>query len=975
MLPSIQTWVAAKTLPLPSIHNSSFRLSVALLVLCQLIISTAAAQVDRSSEPEWIRGAGKSLEMLLSGRLQSVDGASVGQAAVEVKIKYNSRIFETQQLEVDNGRFSVWLPVGKYRWYSIIIDAKCEDGARGSRTIVRQQLRQLVKDGLVMQVVRPTEEVEFRLEHQGKPVAEAKVKITLQNGTVLWSQSDAQGVAQVQLIDHEQIDRVAAWGNSSLIGGISQKSNWQDLPSKELPMYRCRTYVIQVKDTDQQPIVNARLRAYGYSEERNFFFPPDEFELVTDESGQAVFPWLPDLENLRTHVSFLDEQWHISERVPSEDEYQLTGKRAAGRHLITGNVTGGSEFVGGFAIKLGSFQHEEEGRIDFAYAMTNSDGSFSAEVLPDATYAVFLEDDQWVSKAVDLVAYESDIKQKRSPVLMLAKGVPVRIKLTQGSAERPMPHTFMNINSNHSFSWMENGGRRSGSLGRNSNDSTNQQGILDIVAPEGPLEVSVYLDDWRGSKEIEVQRGQRNEVHIHRKVDEAVPFTGQIIPPDGADTQVANLQVHIKGIDGESGDDFKVKTDASGKFEVNTTATKLGAIVFTDDKKFAGSLAVKDLTSTAKIQLYPTKSYSGQIIDPDGQPVANHNVWASIKVKDKREFGTPYPTVFYTRLSQKTDATGKFQLDGLPCKAEILLGTDTLDLKPSEFSLIDEVYFLPTDEDRSKIKTIGDTAANSAPKQIKQLYEEKLRDCRLNDFHLMVMIHDSSNKSHSEFINRHLMDYAKQPAVSTFMQLKIDKAELEKAVHKDFIANLDWDSSTGVKAVVYSGEGKVLGRQDFDPAEDASSGLAFRFVEDLQPQAKDALAKWENASKIAAKENKLVWIRTGSRYCGPCFRLSRWLDDHKEVLEKDFVLVKVDTRDINGIEVADSLSDGRSVGVPFHAIFTPDKERVTDSYGPIGNIGFMSGLEGKRHFKKMMRLARKRITEAELQQLLDSLSD
>lgn len=133
--------------------------------------------------------------------------------------------------------------------------------------------------------------------------------------------------------------------------------------------------------------------------------------------------------------------------------------------------------------------------------------------------------------------------------------------------------------------------------------------------------------------------------------------------------------------------------------------------------------------------------------------------------------------------------------------------------------------------------------------------------------------------------------------------------------------------------------------------------------------------KWGQASARAEEAGKLVWIRTGARYCGPRFRLNRWLDDHRDVLEKDSVLVKVGARDISSVGVVEKLSNGRSVGLPFHAIFAPNENRTTDSHGPIGNIGGMAGVEGKQHFRKMLELACTRISREEIESLLDSIDN
>jgi hypothetical protein len=104
--------------------------------------------------------------------------------------------------------------------------------------------------------------------------------------------------------------------------------------------------------------------------------------------------------------------------------------------------------------------------------------------------------------------------------------------------------------------------------------------------------------------------------------------------------------------------------------------------------------------------------------------------------------------------------------------------------------------------------------------------------------------------------------------------------------------------------------------------------------------------------------------------------LSRWIDDHREVLGKDFILLKIDDiRDLNGQTIAKRLTKGRSVGVPFHAIFDANEKLVADSEGPLGNIGGISGFEGKRHFKKMLDAGCVKITPQEIQALLDSLED
>lgn len=319
--------------------------------------ANAAPQNNDLELPEWIRGSGDELEVLLSGSLKRDDGRAVEEAVVSVAIKHNSQTFETLTPEVTDGQFQTWLPIGKYRWYSVVIEAQCDDGARVSRTIVRQQLRQIVKNGLSLVLASPSKTLEIQIDHEGVPINNADVKVELQNGFALRCVSNKKGIAKVRLIDDETIYRVTAWSHQGLIGGLSRSDTQKNEAPLKLPMHACRAYEIEVQTEDGKPIAGADIVAYSYNEDRVFFMPPDSFQLTTNEQGKATFPWFPDLDGVKAYAAFVGSDWFYQDRIPSDHTYKIVGKRSSERHLITGKVNG-EEFVGGFAIKLGSFQHE-----------------------------------------------------------------------------------------------------------------------------------------------------------------------------------------------------------------------------------------------------------------------------------------------------------------------------------------------------------------------------------------------------------------------------------------------------------------------------------------------------------------------------------------------------------------------------------------------------------------------------------------
>ncbi|HUE13936.1 MAG TPA: hypothetical protein VMR25_07225, partial [Planctomycetaceae bacterium] len=61
--------------------------------------------------------------------------------------------------------------------------------------------------------------------------------------------------------------------------------------------------------------------------------------------------------------------------------------------------------------------------------------------------------------------------------------------------------------------------------------------------------------------------------------------------------------------------------------------------------------------------------------------------------------------------------------------------------------------------------------------------------------------------------------------------------------------------------------------------------------------------------------------------------------------------------------------------IPFHAIFDASGTMLVDSNGPLGNIGCPSGFEGKKQLRKMLLQTRQNLTDAEIEQLVDSIGD
>ncbi len=177
-------------------------------------------------------------------------------------------------------------------------------------------------------------------------------------------------------------------------------------------------------------------------------------------------------------------------------------------------------------------------------------------------------------------------------------------------------------------------------------------------------------------------------------------------------------------------------------------------------------------------------------------------------------------------------------------------------------------------------------------------------------------------------------------------------------------------------ACAIDSKGNELGRLELDISDKDAADTAANFVNLHSPSQLDAEEKWNDAFTEAQDSQRVVWARISQRYCGPCFKMARWLDDNRELLSKDYVILKIDNvRDNHGFRVAERLTRGGRHGVPFHVIFDTDQKVLVDSEGPLGNIGHPSGFEGKTHVRKMLFETRQRLSDAEIDQIVDSLAD
>ena len=109
-------------------------------------------------------------------------------------------------------------------------------------------------------------------------------------------------------------------------------------------------------------------------------------------------------------------------------------------------------------------------------------------------------------------------------------------------------------------------------------------------------------------------------------------------------------------------------------------------------------------------------------------------------------------------------------------------------------------------------------------------------------------------------------------------------------------------------------------------------------------------------------------------FCGWCVVLARFLDAHREVLGRDYVVVTIDRdRFAHGGDVMDRVRTAKDGGIPWMAILDAQGKVLVTSDAPGGNIGYPAKPEEIDHFMKMLGATAKRLTPDDLAALRKDL--
>ena len=941
----------------------------------------ATLSTDEADAGPWFRGSLDELEIRLRGEIIGVDGKPAKNASLTATLDNGKGFRNPLEATITGSRFEAWVPVNRADWHRVDVNAASGE-THATQWMIKNEIRQTALEGVQLQLERPTRFVDLRVEYRGGPVEDAHVIAVTTAARRIRGTTDASGIFRTGLLWDESLTSITVWTDDYKIGGFQfarTPVRDPDAASQTVELHDGRDQLIQMVDEQGDPVsdVEFQLLIATPSPHVNFLGVIEQSFMRTDARGEALFSWFPDWEDVHAYVELKSDNW-----VCDGDPDWIDGlmviklKKKIPRKRITGQVVWDAQVPAGFCVELNSFQGERDGRFDFVAAFTDLEGRFAADVLPDATYCVFVNDLRWVSEMIDLVPYNSSSGEMRGPVLNISAGVPVTVELTEGELRYPMAHEGVNFRTEHRYEWKEEGRTRGGSSARDFFLRTDGAGRVQAYVPEGTLSISVYMPDWRAAEEIEVSPGEAHHVEIHREIDRPREVRGRLIAADEVGVDFRDMTVMSGAVDGHTRGTVTVNADAEGNFSLESKARKIGLFAHSDDGQLSGMAIAEDVSKPISIALHPTVDYRGQLLDEQGEPVGGRQVRAIASLKDTVDpvdDGPFWPSFEVKRFETLTDVSGDYGFR-LPTNVEISIHADADGPTQSEVRL-GRLFLDPGEVPPLQVNRLGADSRAADQADLATRYTRLLRDCRLGDFRMMVICTDGSEDAET-FIDDHLLDSSRTPEAMSFLPLRVPVGEKLNDQEIQLVRNRGWmEQEPGeVLVCVYDVVGDEVAKITLSMSASTSADVAADFLRETAPPQVDAQAKWEQAFEEARRTDRRVWVRISQRYCGPCFTLARWMDDQRELLEKEFVLLKIDNvRDLHGPEVMERLTHGRRVGIPFHGVFDADQKLLIDSRSPLGNIGSISGYEGKKHLRRMLTTSQQHLTDDEIAQIVTSV--
>lgn len=624
-------------------------------------------------------------------------------------------------------------------------------------------------------------------------------------------------------------------------------------------------------------------------------------------------------------------------------------------------------------------------------ATTAEDGSFRFQVNPDYYCMFAAVGDKWASPGVTRVVRPGqpvdDIK------LTLQPATRVFGRLTTGDDDRPVPDEYVHLYHRADVYEFDLPADE-----RLPNPKDSHTAVMPLISQSvqtddagrfelftGPGKHYLIVRDASDTPEFTVtgQSELEQNLHLNRVVEGTV--AGRVVLKSDPDQGVA--EVAVSGyLEGPAGRFIQATSGADGQFEVRRSPTAEVVGAFGSDGALGAVVRVEPEEDSFVLALAPTATVHGTLIDDEtGEPAAGREVDANVRVES--DDGT-----FMQAFTQRgtTDDAGRFEIIGLVpgqhYRLNVITDRDSEGrprswdpvgkAAPARAESIDlgelhlEMRREPTLEERIAKAYVDKDAAEQLAKT--------LTNAELGYSEVLVIAADPESDAAKQFFASRYDDDEKnddlQSALVDYMVLGISPGQTE-LLESHGIAVPEQGGAT--LAILSRDKGLVAQRSFAELAPDGTLDrpLLEKFLAAHRLVLPDAREELDAALATAGRENKRVLVQVGGPGCGWCIYLARYLDSQKELIGKDYVWLKIDSRMPHGKDVIGEVRKDQSGGIPWMAILAPDGSILVTSDSEEGNIGYPAEKSGKEYFEHMLRSTRQQLSDDQITTLISAIPE
>jgi Thioredoxin-like len=940
--------------------------------LASLILSFGLARgVALADEPARAVRQNDDMLVTLTGIVHLPDGSPAQGAIVESKV--GSDVGSVEPLLVartdGGGRFQLRGMFGNgaqlygrsadtNHQTTLIIPAMAVRSVSASATPVELKLTPAIKHEILVLA-------------EGRPAEHAQV-VASGHAFRVRGATGADGKLRLQLPASERLQELVAWHRKLGVAGVRGLEERAPEERTQLSLMPPGPLRIRVVDPDGDPVRGLELGVSILSDDSHWVMAKEiaAAHVRTEADGTANVLWAPRAKLKYVDVDPVGADWkfdatdveHIADRVVTVHARRKIPTE--GRLVMPAGVSPQGLLVKGFGYGPANVG-------DIPCARARADGSFSLRVASAHGYALGIVDLEWAADFWTGQILPKDTSKPADITMSVHRAAPVTIRVTRGPSRDGVANAWVEVGGSTTMQLLHPSGNQITAMPSiRSWLRTDGNGVAHAGASRGKYQVRVSSGAWDEQQTIAVSSEKPLEVAFHRPwqgdrhLSGRLTSEGKLFEPSPA-LMVRAWTYDPRFLPPELTPDVK----PDGTFKVVFDAENL-SLVFSDPQKHRSGFAQVGLKeSSLDVNMTATAVYSGTVLDENGLPMSGQTLELYVKTL----WGKPL-------AAGVTDSAGRFQFAAAPATVPLVLTIGRGEKNPEYFIPDPDRMFQPGElRENDVVKPRRSQSADQATRPSRRPLADEVatacRNVRPSGMRALVVLLGDDSGNVASLANA-LLDEDRASAILSYLAVRVEAAELktEAATIKRF----GWPiASPGrVVLVALGGNEETIAAKPIE-AYPRLTALATgdAFLKQHMPPVRDALATVIAAREEARKTGRRVWIVHGGPRCGPCFQLARWIDEHHATLEKDFVMVKVmEGCDEHAAEVISQLPGAQGDGIPWFAITEPDGAILTTSHGALGNIGFPGSVEGVRHFRQMLDRTVRKLSAAELNELIKSLS-